>query len=73
MPNNNMNSVQLSAILGGLCRDEVDRAILPAIMASYMQISGFYPEHAIAALKMFQKSHVLVLNVAELNRLAATR
>jgi hypothetical protein len=66
----NMNSLELERFLFSICRSDFDRQIVVAIMSAYMQISGFYPEHAIKALKIFQDRSVLILNVNELNNKA---
>lgn len=66
----NMNAQELCAFLKSLSRSALDNQIIDnAIMRCYMCLSGFYPEHAVAALRHFQEHSVLILAISDLNKI----
>jgi len=66
----NMNAQELCAFLKSLSRSALESAIIDnAIMRCYMCLTDFYPEHAVAALRHFQKKSVLILSISELNKI----
>lgn len=65
-----MNGLQLSNFLHNeIAKDSLDHDVANVIMQAYAQISGFYHEHAVCALKHFQEHCVLILSISELNKI----